>query len=71
MIDAIKLDVEGAEDLILEPFLRAAPKSLHPTLILVENGTDQWQIDLSALLEGHGYRRIAATRLNLVFELTA
>ena len=70
-IDAIKLDVEGAEDLILEPFLRQAPKSLHPTLILVENGTDQWQIDLSALLEGHGYRRIAATRLNLVFELMA
>lgn len=70
-IDAIKLDVEGAEDLILEPFLRGAPKSLHPTLILVENGTDQWQIDLSALLEGHGYRRIATTRLNLVFERTA
>ena len=70
-IDAIKLDVEGAEDLILEPFLREAPKSLHPTLILVENGTDQWQIDLSALLEGHGYRRIATTRLNLVFERTA
>lgn len=69
-IDAIKLDVEGAEDLILEPFLRAAPKSLHPTLILVENGTDQWQIDLAGLLEGHGYRRIAETRLNLVFERT-
>ena len=67
-IDAIKLDVEGAEDLILEPFLREAPKSLHPVLILVENGTDQWQIDLSALLEGHGYRRIATTRLNLIFE---
>ncbi|WP_375407742.1 FkbM family methyltransferase [uncultured Methylobacterium sp.] len=70
-IDAIKLDVEGAEDLILEPFLREAPKSLHPTLILVENGTDQWQVDLSALLEGHGYRRIATTRLNLVFERPA
>lgn len=66
-IDAIKLDVEGAEDLILEPFLREAPRSLHPRLILVENGTDQWQIDLPALLERHGYRQIAKTRLNLVF----
>ncbi|KQO66116.1 MULTISPECIES: FkbM family methyltransferase [unclassified Methylobacterium] len=67
-IDAMKLDVEGAEDLILEPFLRAAPASLHPRLLIVENGTDQWQIDLPALLEQHGYRRIARTRLNLIFE---
>ena len=67
-IDAIKLDVEGAEDLIVEPFLREAPESLRPKLILVENGTDQWQIDLPALLESHGYRRIAETRLNLIFQ---
>ena len=67
-IDAIKLDVEGAEDLILEPFLREAPPALLPGLILVENGTDQWQLDLPKLLEGHGYRERARTRLNLVFE---
>ncbi len=67
-IDAMKLDVEGAEDLILEPFLREAPVSLHPRLLIVENGTDQWQIDLPALLEQHGYRRIGTTRLNLIFE---
>ncbi len=67
-IDAIKLDVEGAEDLILEPFLREAPESLRPALLIVEDGTEQWQLDLPALLEGYGYRRIARTRLNLVFE---
>ena len=67
-IDAVKLDVEGAEDIILEPFLREAPASLHPTLILVENGTDQWQIDLPALLVSYGYAQVARTRLNLVFE---
>ena len=67
-IDAVKLDVEGAEDLILEPFLREAPASLHPALILVENGTDQWQIDLPALLVRYGYAQVAETRLNLVFE---
>ena len=67
-IDAIKLDVEGAEDLILEPFLREAPESLRPALLIVEDGTEQWQMDLPALLEGYGYRRIAQTRLNLVFE---
>lgn len=67
-IDAIKLDVEGAEDLILEPFFREAPPALLPGLILVENGTDQWQLDLPKLLESHGYRERARTRLNLVFE---
>ncbi|TGD95648.1 FkbM family methyltransferase [Methylobacterium nonmethylotrophicum] len=67
-IDAVKLDVEGAEDLILEPFLRQAPRSLHPALLIVEDGTDLWQTDLTALLTRHGYRRTAKTRLNLIFE---
>ena len=67
-IDAIKLDVEGAEDLILEPFLREAPPALRPGLLLLENGTDQWQLDLPKLLESHGYRERARTRLNIVFE---
>lgn len=70
-IDAMKLDVEGAEDLILEPFLREAPAGLLPKLLIIENGTDQWQIDLPALLEQHGYRRTRTTRLNLVFERSA
>ncbi|KQP40457.1 FkbM family methyltransferase [Methylobacterium sp. Leaf106] len=69
-IDAIKLDVEGAEDLILEPFFREAPVSLHPRLLVIEDGTAQWQIDLVGLLEGRGYRQIARTRLNLIFERT-
>jgi FkbM family methyltransferase len=67
-LDAIKLDVEGAEDLILDPFFRDAPASLHPALLIVEDGRDQWQIDLPALLARHGYRQIAKARLNLVFE---
>ena len=67
-IDAVKLDVEGAEDLILEPFLREAPPSLLPGLVLIEDGSDRWQTDLPALLARHGYRQIARTRLNLMFE---
>jgi FkbM family methyltransferase len=67
-VDAIKLDVEGAEDLILDPFFRDAPLALYPSLLIVENGRGQWQIDLPTLLESKGYRLIAQTRLNLVFE---
>ncbi len=67
-IDAVKLDVEGAEDIILGPFFESAPESLFPALLVIENGVAQWQIDLPALLARHGYRQLARTRLNLVFE---
>lgn len=67
-VDAIKLDVEGAEDLILDPFFRDAPESLYPTLFVIEDGREQWQIDLPALLESKGYRLILHTRLNVVYE---
>lgn len=67
-LDAIKLDVEGAEDLILEPFLRDAPETLWPGFIVIEDSRERWQSDLIALLERSGYRQLAQTRLNLVFE---
>jgi FkbM family methyltransferase len=67
-IDAIKLDVEGAEDLILEPFFRDAPASLRPSLMILEKSGRQWQIDLPKLLTENGYRLLIETRLNLVFE---
>lgn len=67
-IDAIKLDVEGAEDLILEPFLRDAPQTLWPGFIIIEDSRQRWQSDLAGLLERSGYKLVAQTRLNLVFE---
>ncbi|WP_375458388.1 FkbM family methyltransferase [uncultured Enterovirga sp.] len=70
-IDAIKLDVEGAEDIVLGPFLGEAPETLLPSLLIIEDGVRQWQIDLPALLRRHGYREIAKTRLNLVYERIA
>ena len=70
-LDAIKLDVEGAEDLILEPFLRDAPEALWPGFIIIEDSRERWQIDLIALLGQKGYSLIAQTRLNLVFERKA
>ncbi|WID97455.1 FkbM family methyltransferase [Bosea vestrisii] len=69
-LDAVKLDVEGAEDLILEPFLRDAPEALWPGFIIVEDSRGRWQSDLPALLESKGYKLIAQTRLNLVYERT-
>jgi FkbM family methyltransferase len=67
-LDAVKLDVEGAEDIVLEPFFRDAPAALYPSLIILKRGAGQWQIDLGKLLRERGYRRILKTRFNLVFE---
>jgi FkbM family methyltransferase len=70
-VDAIKLDVEGAEDIIVEPFLRTAPPSLWPRIFLIENGTGRWQVDLFGLLTEKGYRLVRRTRVNLIFERDA
>jgi FkbM family methyltransferase len=67
-LDAIKLDVEGAEDLILDPFFRDAPEQFHPKLMIIEDGRNRWQIDLPKLLKSKGYRLILQTKMNLIFE---
>lgn len=51
-IDAIKIDVEGAEDLILFPFFASAPQTLWPSLLLIENSEDQWRRDCRDSLRG-------------------
>jgi FkbM family methyltransferase len=66
-VDALKIDVEGAEDVIIEPFLNDAPESLWPKLIVIEDSAHRWQVDLRALFVRHGYRELPKTRLNLMF----
>jgi FkbM family methyltransferase len=66
-LDAIKIDVEGAEDIILVPFLNQAPQHLWPSLIVIEDSTNRWQVDLPRLLATKGYAQIKQTRLNLVY----
>jgi FkbM family methyltransferase len=70
-VDGMKIDVEGAEDLILEPFLSAANSALWPRLLIIEDSTSKWNVDLRPLLERAGYRLVRQTRLNFVFELSA
>jgi FkbM family methyltransferase len=67
-VDAIKLDVEGAEDLVLDPFFRDAPASLYPSLFIIANVPERWQSDVVGLLKSKSYRLILETRMNLVFE---
>ncbi len=67
-IDAMKLDCEGAEDLILEPFLRGAPRRLWPKVMIVEHMPDRWSMDLPGFIEAKGYRRKLQTKHNLIYE---
>jgi len=68
-IDALKIDVEGAEDIVLAPFLRDAPQSLLPRLILIEDTRGFWGIDLFALLRGRGYTEQERSRQNVALRL--
>jgi FkbM family methyltransferase len=67
-IDAMKLDVEGAEDIILQRFLADAPEALWPRAIVLEKGESRWSLDLLGFLEGKGYARVMETRNNHVME---
>jgi len=70
-VDALKIDVEGAEDIVLEPFLRAAPQSLLPRLILIEDTRRMWDVDLFALLAARGYTVQERSRQNVALRLGA
>ncbi len=67
-VDALKLDVEGAEDLILEEFFAHAPERLYPGLIILHAAPQRWGIDLVQLIGLRGYRLMAETRNNYMFE---
>jgi FkbM family methyltransferase len=69
-VDAIKLDIEGAEDLVLDPFFRDAPRALWPTLIIMEFALLRGGAQLEQRLQALGYREILRTNENVAYEKT-
>jgi FkbM family methyltransferase len=67
-VDALKIDIEGAEDWALAPFLREAPDALLPRLILIEDRPEDWTVDLYALLRERGYAVASRSRINVMLE---
>jgi FkbM family methyltransferase len=65
-IDALKIDVEGMEDLILCPFFQEVAPRLWPRLLIVEDSRSSWKADLMSLLTVSGYTLAARSRQNLV-----
>ncbi len=67
-IDLMKLDVEGAEDLVLEPFLTGEPDFLWPRALVLAYSPAKWEVDLLGLLESRGYVPVARTRVYVMYE---
>jgi FkbM family methyltransferase len=65
-IDALKIDVEGMEDVILFPFFQENAPRLWPRLLIIEDSRLSWKADLMALLVASGYSLAARSRQNLV-----
>lgn len=65
-IDAMKLDIEGAEDAAVVPFLATAPDTLLPSLLVIENSEEIWTLDVVGALRARGYAVVVRTRLNTV-----
>ncbi|MDE0045574.1 MAG: FkbM family methyltransferase [bacterium] len=62
-VDAIKVDVEGHEDRVLEPFLRNAVDALLPKVIVAEcSWSASWEDDWLTCARERGYREIKRTR---------
>jgi FkbM family methyltransferase len=69
-VDALKIDVEGLEDVILAPFFRDAPPQLRPRLVIVEDSRPSWKVDLMSVMRGCGYELVALSRhKNLMLRL--
>ncbi|MEM7507697.1 MAG: FkbM family methyltransferase [Pseudomonadota bacterium] len=67
-IDALKIDIEGAEEPVLTAFYRDARRALWPRLVLIEarRGEETPALDL---LHQHGYRIHERTRMNAIMAL--
>ena len=66
VIDALKIDVEGAEDSILSPFFRDAPQSLWPKFIVIEGGGELGGIMPYSMLMDLGYTITTRSKQNLM-----
>lgn len=66
-INILKIDIEGAEDIALLPFLSAADDHLLPQFIIIENSEHLWRSDLSAAIQDRGYAVEFRSRMNTVY----
>ena len=64
--DIIKIDVEGLEDKVLFPYLYHLNKKNLPSLIIIEDNREDWDLNIIDWLETRCYKRIGETRGNVL-----
>lgn len=69
-IDALKMDIEGHEPVVLGHFFEHAPRELLPAAVIVEVKADTAPA-IAELFQKNGYRRVGVTGLNWMFERVA
>jgi FkbM family methyltransferase len=67
-VDILKIDIEGAEDRVLIPYLDKAPAELLPRYIITEDSNHVWSEDLPAALARKGYEKLLEKRANTIYE---
>ncbi len=71
-IDGLKIDIEGYEDKALLPFFEQSPKSLWPTIIVMEDcNQTRWETDIYQYLLDGKYQLVKKTRGNAIIEKIA
>lgn len=67
--DAMKIDIEGAEALVLGAFFATAPRSRWPKLVFIERNQAKWQTDIVMHMLQIGYAELTPGRMNTILEL--
>jgi hypothetical protein len=67
-IDALKIDIEGAEDIVLKHFIDNAEPSLYPKIILIEKSYNLWNYNVIDFLVDKGYKPVRDFNKNLALE---
>ena len=67
-IDILKIDIEGHEDKVMDPFFTFAPESLYPDCVIIENNVNEWSTDCIAQMTELGYEIIFANKANIGLE---
>lgn len=65
-IDALKIDVEGAENIILSAFFRDAPRALWPRLVIIESAGDLREVPGCSRLMAHCYTVTTRSKQNVI-----
>jgi FkbM family methyltransferase len=64
-VDTLKIDIEGFEDRVINPFFADAPRALWPRAVVIEHlSRKEWREDCIADMLERGYSPVGKTRSN-------